>query len=326
MLKSISLRAASLLTAALVAGASPAVAQDFPNKPVRVIVTFPPGGANDAVTRLVAQKATDIWGRPVVVDFRGGAAGNIGAELVVRSPPDGHTLLLIGGSYFTNPSLTTKLPFDPIKDLAPVTPATASGMLLVANPALPARSFKELIALARKHPGKLTYASSGTGGSLHLSGELLNIMVGTRMLHVPYKGGAPALIEVIGGQVDMMFTGIPPTLPHIKTGKLRALGIGSVKRNASLPDVPTISEAGVPGFEVNAHTGFLATGGTPREIVNKLNATLVLVLQSPEVQEQFAKYGVDAVSSTPEQYADYIRSEIAKWAKVVKAAGIRPSP
>ena len=314
------------LIAALLAGANPTVAQDFPSKPVRVIVTFPPGGANDAVTRLVAQKATDIWGRPVIVDFRGGAAGNIGAELVVRSPPDGHTLLLIGGSYFTNPALTTNLPFDPIKDLAPVTPATASGMLLVANPALPAKSVKELIALARKHPGKLTYASSGTGGSLHLSGELLNIMVGTKMLHVPYKGGAPALIEVIGGQVDLMFTGIPPTLPHIKTGKLRALGIGGVKRNASLPDVPTINESGVPGFEVNAHTGFLATGGTPREIVNRLNATLVLVLQSPEVQEQFAKFGVEAVSSTPEQYADYIRSEISKWAKVVKTAGIRPSP
>lgn len=228
--------------------------------------------------------------------------------------------------YFTNPSLTTNLPFDPIKDLAAVTPAAVSGMLLVANPALPAKSMKELIALARRHPGKLTFASSGTGGSLHLCGELLKIMAGINMLHVPYKGGAPALFEVIGGQVDMMFTGVAPTLPHIKIGKLRALGIASVKRNPSLPDVPSISESGVPGFEVNAHSGFLAPGGTPKELVNKLNATLVQALQSPDVKEKFSGFGVEAVSSTPEQYADYIKSEIAKWAKVIKAVGIKPNP
>ena len=324
MLKAIG-RVCAASIALLPAIAATVFAQEFPNKPVRIIVTFPPGGANDPVTRLVAQKLNDGWGRPVVVDFRAGAAGNIGAELVAKSAPDGHTLLLIGGSYFANPALIVNMPFDPIKDLAPVTPSTTSGMLLVSNPALPVRSMQELIALARKHPGKLSYASSGTGGALHLSGELLSIMIGTSMLHVPYKGGAPALMEVIGGQVDLMFTGVPPTLQHIKSGRLRALGIGSTKRNASLPDVPTISEAGVPGFEVNAHTGFLVAGETPRDLVNKLNAALVLVLQSAEVKEKFAGYGVEAISSTPEQYAEYVRSEIAKWARVVKTAGIRPS-
>ena len=304
-------------------GAHSAAAQDFPVKPVRMVVNFPAGGPSDAVARPLAQRATEIWNQQVVVDFRGGAAGNIGADHVAKSPPDGYTFLLISGSFFTNPAVTPNLPFDPIKDFAAVTPAASSGIILVANPSLPVKSIKELIALARKNPGKLTFGSSGTGGSLHLSAELFKILTGISMLHIPYKGAAPALIEVVGGQVDMMFIALPPTLPHIKNGRLRALGMGGAKRSPALPELPTIAEQGVKDYQVNSHFGILAPGATPREIVQKLNAGLVQALQSPYVKDRFAAVGVDAVSSSPEQYAALIKSEMAKWAQVVKKAGIR---
>ncbi len=298
-------------------------AQEFPTKNVRMIVSFPAGGANEPVTRLVAEKASEIWAKPVIVEFRGGASGNIAASAVHRSPPDGHTLLVIGGSYFTNPAVSASMPFDALKDLIGVTPMAASGMMLVANPSLPVKSVKELIGLAKRNPGKLTFASSGTGGSLHLCGELLNVMAGISMLHVPYKGGGPALIDVIAGQVDLMFSGVTPTLPHIGSGRLRALATAGAKRNPSLPDVPTIQDSGVPGFVVDAHIGILAPAATPREVVNRLNATFVQVLQTADVKERLARFGVEAISSTPGEYARYIAAEIAKWQKLVKAAGIR---
>ena len=304
-------------------GAHSAAAQDFPVKPVRMVVNFPAGGPSDAVARPLAQRATEIWNQQVVVDFRGGAAGNIGADHVAKSPPDGYTFLLISGSFFTNPAVTPNLPFDPIKDFAAVTPAASSGIILVANPSLPVKSIKELIALARKNPGKLTFGSSGTGGSLHLSAELFKILTGISMLHIPYKGAAPALIEVVGGQVDMMFIALPPTLPHIKNGRLRALGMGGAKRSPALPDLPTIAEQGIKDYQVNSHLGILAPGATPRDIVQKLNAGLVQALQSPYVKDRFAAVGIDAISSSPEQYAAFIKSEMAKWAQVVKKAGIR---
>ncbi len=310
---------------ALALGSGVACAQDFPQKNVRIIVTFPPGGANDGATRIVAEKATEIWGKQVIVDFRAGAAGNIGAMAVAKSPPDGHTLLMIGGSYFTNPATMKNMPFDALKDLVGVTPSAASGMLLVANSALPVRSMKELIAMARKHPGKLTFASSGTGGSLHLCGEMLNVMAKLNTLHVPYKGGGPALIDVVAGQVDMMWTGVAPTLPHIKSGRLRPLSVAGAKRNVSLPDTPTVIESGVPGFEVYAHNGFLAPAGVPPAVMQKLNATLQQILQSPDTKEKYQRLGIDAISSTPEQYNEYIRNEIAKWQKVVGAIGLQPA-
>ena len=300
-----------------------AQAQDFPAKPVRMVVNFPAGGPSDAIARPLAQRVTEIWHQPVVVDFRGGAAGNIGADHVAKSAPDGYTFLLISGSFLTNPALTTNLPFDPIRDFAPVTPAASSGIILVANPSLPARSVKELIALARKQPGKLNFASSGTGGSLHLSAEYFRILAGISLLHVPYKGAGPALIEVVGGQVDMMFIALPPTLPHIKNGRLRAIGMGSAQRSPGLPDLPTIAEQGVAGYEVNSHFGVLAPGATPRDLIQKLNAALVQALQSVYVKERFAAIGTDAISSTPDQYAAFIKSEMAKWAQVVKKSGVR---
>ena len=315
--------AANIVVLALGAGA--ACAQDFPQKNVRIIVTFPPGGANDGATRIVAEKATEIWGKQVIVDFRAGAAGNIGAMAVAKSPPDGHTLLMIGGSYFTNPATMKNMPFDAMKDLVGVTPSAASGMLLVANSALPVRSMKELMAMARKNPGKLTFASSGTGGSLHLCGEMLNVMAKLNTLHVPYKGGGPALIDVVAGQVDMMWTGVAPTLPHIKSGRLRPLSVAGAKRNVSLPDTPTVIESGVPGFEVYAHNGFLAPAGVPPAVMQKLNATLQQILQSPDTKEKYQRLGIDAISSTSEQYNDYIRAEIAKWQKVVGAIGLQPA-
>lgn len=309
----------------IVLGASgiTALAQEFPVKPVRLVVNFPPGGPSDAIARPIAQKATEIWSQPVVVDFRGGAAGNIGADHVAKSPPDGYTVLLISGSFLTNPALASNLPFDPIRDFAPVTPAAIGGMILVANPAVPAKSVKELVQLARKYPGKLTFASSGAGGSLHLNAELFKLITGISTLHVPYKGAGPALIEVVGGQVDMMFIALPPTLPHIRSGRLRAIGVGSAQRSPSLPDVPTIAEQGVAGFEVNSHFGILAPGGTSSDIVNKLNAALVQALQSPYVKDRLAASGVEAISGPPDLYAGYIKAEIARWTKVVKQAGIR---
>ncbi len=299
-------------------------AQDaFPSKPPRMVVNFPAGGPSDAVARPLALRLTEIWNQQVVVDFRGGAAGNIGADHVAKSPPDGYTFLLISGSFFTNPAVTPNLPFDAIRDFAPVTPVASSGIVLVTNPALPAKSVKELISLARAHPDKLTFASSGTGGSLHLFAELFKVLSNTRALHVPYKGAGPALIEVVGGQVDMMFIALPPTLPHIKNGRLRALGMGNAKRSPALPDVPTIAEQGLAGYEVSSHFGMLAPGGTPRDIVARLNAAVTQALQSAYVKERYASFGTDAVYSAPEAYAAFIKSEIAKWARVVKQAGIR---
>ena len=299
-------------------------AQEFPVKPVRMVINFPPGGPSDAIGRTLSQKATEIWGQQIIVDFRGGAAGNLGADLVAKSPADGYTVLFMSGSFLTNPAVSTKLPFDPVKDFAPVTPAANGGMILVANPSVPVRNVKDLVALAKRNPGKLTFGSSGTGGSLHLNAELLKLLTGISMLHVPYKGAGPAMIEVIGGQVDMMFIALPPTLPHIRNGKLTAVGIGSARRSASLPDVPTIAESGVTGFDVTSHFGILAPAGTPREIVNRLNSVLVQALRSTEVKERYAGFGVEPIASTADEYSRYIQTEIAKWVKVVKAAGIKP--
>ena len=309
----------------------PAQAQDgahgaasaFPTKPARMVVNFPAGGPSDAVARPLAQRLNEIWGQPVVVDFRGGAAGNIGADHVAKSAPDGYTFLLISGSFLTNPAVTPNMPFDSIRDFAPISPVASSGIVLVTNPALPVKSVRDLIQLAQKHPDKLTFASSGSGGSLHLFAELFKMLSNTRALHVPYKGAGPALIEVVGGQVDMMFIALPPTLPHIKNGRLRALGLGNAKRSPALPDVPTIAEQGVVGYEVSSHFGMLAPGGTPRDVVARLNAGLVNALQSSYIKERYAAVGTDAVHSTPDAYASFIRTEIGKWAQVVKKAGIR---
>lgn len=321
----ISLRGLALSAVALLAsGANVSFSQDYPVRPIRLVVPYPTGGPLDPVARAIAQKLTEVVTQPVVVDFRGGAAGSIGADNVAKSPPDGYSLLLIASAFVIAPSISAKLPFDPIKDFAPISLTTTGHDVLVVNPALPAKSVKELIALAKQRPGKLTFGSSGTGGPLHLFGELFKTMTGTDMLHVPYKGAGPAVIDLIGGHVDLMFVGLAAALPQIKTGKLRALGVASVERVASLPEVPTIIEAGVPGFVANPFTGILAPAGTSRDVIAKLNAALVQILQTQEMKQRFAAMDVEPKTSTPGEFAIYLREQIAKWARVVKAAGLKP--
>lgn len=310
--------------AAAAALAGPALADDFPAKPVRLVVNFAAGGPSDAIARALAHKTTELWGQQTVVDFRGGAAGNIGADHVAKAPPDGYTLLFMSGSFLTNPALSAKLPFDPVRDFTPLTPAAVGGMILVTHPSLPAKSVKTLIALAQRSPGKLTFASSGTGGSLHLNMALFNLMAGTHMLHVPYKGAGPAMIDVVGGQVDMMFIALPPTLPHLRAGKLAAIAVGSARRAPALPEVPTVAESGLPGFDVNSHFGVLGPAGLTPAVTTRLNHVLVQALRAPDTRERFASLGVDPAASSPEDYGRYIRSEIAKWQQVVKRAGLRP--
>jgi tripartite-type tricarboxylate transporter receptor subunit TctC len=318
-------RGYALLAAATVALPwGSALSQEYPTRPVRMVINFPAGGPSDAIGRALAQKASESWGQPIVLDFRGGAAGNIGADHVAKSAPDGYTILLISGSFFTNPAATARLPFDPIRDFTPITPAANGGMILVAHPSVPARNVGDLIALARRHPGKLTFGSSGNGGSLHLNAELFKLMAKIDMLHVPYKGAGPALIEVVGGMIDMMFIALPPTLPHIQAGRLQAIGVGSASRSPSLPDVPTIAESGLPGFDVSSHFGVLGPAGLPPPVVNRLNATLVQALRTPELKERYARLGSEPIHGPADQYARFVAAQIAKWREVVKAAGLKP--
>lgn len=316
--------AATSLIVFLFAGMGDAPAQGYPTKPVRLIIPSPPGGPNDAVARPVAQKLSELLGQPVVTDFRAGAAGIIGAEIVAKSPPDGYTLLQIATAFTISPSTYAKLPFDPIRDFAPISLIATSHIVLVVNPSVPARTIKELVGLSKRQPGKLTFASSGNGTSLHLAGELVKIMGKVDMLHVPYKGAGPALIDVLSGHVDLMFISLPPALPHVKAGKLRALGVASPARAQSLPKVPTIGESGLPGFQVDSSYGILAPAATPKPIIAKLNAVLVQALQAREVKERYAALGLTPVTNAPTEFAIYLREEIAKWAKVARAARIEP--
>jgi tripartite-type tricarboxylate transporter receptor subunit TctC len=301
-----------------------AVAQEYPNKPLRLIVPFPPGGGNDILARAVGQRLSDIIGQQIIVDNRGGAGGLIGAELAAKAVPDGYTLFLasIGNLAFT-PALHARLPYDPVRDFAPVTLLATSAFILVVNPSLPAKSVKDLIALAKAKPGTLNYGSSGQGSSLHMTGEIFKLATGTDLVHVAYKGSAPALTDLMAGQVQIMFGTMPPTLPHVKTGKLRALGVSGARRTPAAPDVPTIAEAGVPGFEVLNWYGIVAPGKTPAAIVQGLNRDLRAALKSPQMTESLGMQGLEAAGDTPEKFGAFIKSEMAKYAKVVKAAGIR---
>ncbi len=317
------LRFVAAASFALLAGAGACHAQDYPSRPIRLVVPFPPGGPNDFVARAIGQKLSESLGQPVVVDFRGGAAGNIGTDTVAKAAPDGYTLLITSSGFAIAPA-TTKLPFDPIRDFAPISQTTAGHDVLIVNPALPVKSVKELIALAKQKPGKLMFASAGTGGTLHLHGELFKMMTGIDMLHVPYKGAGPAVIDVVGGHVDLMFVGMAAALPNIRNGKLRALGVSSQHRVASLPDVPTIVESGVPGFVASPFSGMLAPAATPKPIVAKVNAAVVQALQSQDIRERFATMEVEPKSSTPAEFGAYLREQIAKWGRVAKAAGLKP--
>ena len=304
----------------LCAGA--AHAQSFPTKPVRLIVPFAAGGSTDIIARVVATKLNEMWGSPVLVDNRAGGSTVIGTDIVAKAAPDGHTLLVTPAPFTIVPSLIPKLPYDPARDFEPITLINTTPLVVVVHPGVPAKSIKELIALARARPGALNYGSSGSGGSNHLAGELFNAMAGVKMVHVPYKGNAPALTDLVGGHVDVVFNGLTSALPFIKSGRLRALGMTSLNRSATLPQVPTLDEAGLKGFQAVAWNGLTAPARTPKDVVAKVNADVLKVIRSPELVEKLRAEGSDPVGNTPEQYARFLREEIAKWSKVIKAANI----
>lgn len=301
-----------------------AFAQSYPVKAVKMIVPFPAGGTTDILGRIVAQKLSERLGQPFIIDNRGGAGGNIGADVVAKSAPDGYTLLVgTVGTNAINASIYAKMPYDTAKDFVPIGLIAAVPNVLVVHPSVPARTVKELIDLLKSKPGEINFASSGNGTSIHLSGELFKTMAGVRMNHIPYKGSAPALTDLIGGQVQLMFDNLPSSMPHIKAGKLRALAVTSLKRSAARPDLPTIAEAALPGFDASSWFALFAPAGTPKEIVGKLNSELNAILQLADVREKFAAQGAEPTEFTPEQFAAFTQAELTKWARVVKESGAK---
>jgi tripartite-type tricarboxylate transporter receptor subunit TctC len=320
-MRSLSRWALGALFACIAFGAS---AQGYPNRPIKLIVPFPAAGTTDILARDVAQKLTESLGQSVVVDNRPGAGGNIGADLVAKSPPDGYTLLMgTVGTHAINPSLYAKMPYDHIKDFIPVVLVAGVPNVLVVNPALPVKTVADLIKLAKEKPGTINFASSGSGTSIHLSGELFKTMTGVEMTHVPYKGSSPALTDLMGGQVQIMFDNLPSSLALIKSGKLRAIAVTSLTRAPALPDVPTLSESGLPGFQASSWFGVLAPAGTPAPVVAKINDEVNKWLQSSDSREKLLAQGAEAAGGSPEQFAAFIRVETDKWAKVVKASGAK---
>jgi tripartite-type tricarboxylate transporter receptor subunit TctC len=300
-------------------------AQTYPNKPVRIVVPFSPGGSTDVTARLVAQKLSDAWRQQVIVDNRAGAGGNIGAEAVARAAPDGYTLLLATtGVMSSNHRLYRSLAFDALRDFAPVTQIGALPLILIIHPSLPAKSVKELIAIARAAPGQLSYASSGVGSATHMTSELFRMMARVEILHVPYKGSGQAMTDLIGGQVGIAFDQITSSLPQVQAGKLRALAVTSAKRFPTVPNLPSVAEAGVPGYESVSWNGLAAPANTPREIVNRIQGDVAAALKTADMKDRFFKDGIEPVGSTPEQFAAHIRAERAKWEKVIENARIQP--
>jgi tripartite-type tricarboxylate transporter receptor subunit TctC len=297
----------------------------YPTKPVRLIVPFSPGGSTDVTARILAQKLSDAWRQQVVVDNRAGAGGNIGAEAVARAAPDGYTLLLATtGVMSINHRLYRNLPFDALKDFAPVTQIGGLPLILIVHPSLPVRTVKDLVAVAKARPGQLSYASSGVGSATHMTAELFRMMAGVDIVHIPYKGSGQAMADLIGGQVGVAFDQITSSLPQVQSGKLRALAVTSAKRFPSVPDLPSVAEAGIPGYESVSWNGIAAPAATPREIVNRIQQEVARALQAPDIKERFFKDGIEPVGSTPDAFAAHIRSERAKWEKVVERAGIKP--
>jgi tripartite-type tricarboxylate transporter receptor subunit TctC len=313
---------ARILGAALL-GLMPFVApaQDYPRKPVRMIIPYPPGGPTDILGRIVAQNLSERFGQQVVVENKPGASGMIGADLVAKSPPDGYTLLANASIHVINPSLYKNPTYDAIKDFTPVSLIAEVPLVLVVAPELPVKSVKDLIALAKTKSGKLNFASSGNAAAPHLAGEAFKIATGVDMQHVPYKGSGPALTDLMGGQVQLMFDSLPSSISHIKSGKLRAIAVTTAKRASALPNVPTIAESGVPGFDISTWYGIWAPAGTPKEIVSKLSDEIAKIVKLPDVRERLAGLGAEPVGNSPDEFAAYCRSELAKWAKIVKASG-----
>ncbi|HWP87204.1 MAG TPA: tripartite tricarboxylate transporter substrate binding protein [Burkholderiales bacterium] len=300
-----------------------AAAQNYPTKTIRIIVPYPAGGTSDILARLLSAKLNDVFGQTLIVDNRPGANGNIGADLVAKSPPDGYTLLLADlGALTISPSIY-KLPFDVVKDFAPVTMVTYSPHLLAVHPAVPVKTVKELVALAKSKPGLLNFAVSGIGGAPHLAGVAFEAQTGVKWTYIPYKGGSDAIIGLASGQADAIFNGMLATYPHVKSGKLKLIAVSSSKRVASIPDVPTVAEAGLKDFETGSWQGVVAAAGTPKDIVGRLNGEISRILGTPDMKENLAKQGAEVYTMTPEQLGNWLRTEIDKWAKVVKAANLK---
>ncbi len=316
---------ALLVAGALLAGSLPASAQPYPNRPLRIVVPFPPGGGTDIGTRIVAQKLQEAWGQAVIVENKPGAAGIVGTELTAKSAPDGYTFMMGNiGTHAINVSLYKKLAYDPVRDFAPVSMVADLPLLLLVHPSVPANSVKELIALAKSQPGKLNFSSSGAGGSMHVAAELFKSMTGVDMVHIPYKGGAPAVADLLSGQVALSFSTVLETIQHVKAGKVRALAVTNDHRSIALPDLPTIAEAGLPGYQSISWLALFAPAGTPKDIVNKVSAESVRILKLPDVKERLLAQGAEPIGSTPEQLAATLAADIAKYAKVIRESGYKP--
>ena len=311
----------ALAVASLAVGS--AFAQSYPSRPIKIVVPYPPAGFNDTLGRTLAAKFTESWGQPAIVENKPGANTLIGSDFVAKSPADGYTLLIVAFPFAVTPSLIRNMPYDTVKDFAPIVLAAQSPNILVVNPQLPVKSVSELIALAKAKPDGLSYASTGNGSSNHISMELFKGLAGVKLVHIPYKGSAPAVTDLLGGQVQVMFDNAPNVIPQVKAGRLRALGQSGLARSSIAADLPTVAEAGVPGYEVMVWFGLVAPAGTPREVIAKLNAEVLKILAMPDVRERFLAQGVEPLGSTPEQFGEHIRAQMAKWGKVVKAAGIR---
>jgi len=297
----------------------------YPNRPIRLLVGVPPGGTTDLVARVVGDQLSKQIGQPIIIENRGGAGGNIAAEAVAKSPPDGYTLFLGPvGTMTINPFVYAKMPFDTMRDFAPISQLSSLPIVMVINPSVPAKNVKEFIAFAKANPGTASFASGGNGTQTHLAGEMFKTMTGVEMIHVPYKGTAPAMVDLLGGRVSAMYDQIATAMPHIKAGKLVAIGVTTAKRSAIAPEIPTIAESGVPGYEATTWHGLFAPAGTPKDVIDKLNAEVVKALNSPDVIEKFKANGIDPVSSTPQQFGAFVQSELDRWRSAVKAAGIKP--
>ena len=317
------MRACKLVIGLLAAVTLPAAAQQYPDRPIRLVVPYAPGGGTDLTSRLIALRLTESFKQQVIVDNRAGGASNIGAEITARSAPDGYTIMMAGISFSINVSIFSKLGYDPIKDFDPVSLVATVPLIVVVHPSVPATNIKELIALARAKPGTLNYASGGAGTANHIAGELFKYMTGTDIVHVPYKGGGPALADVVGGQVQLLFNTMTSTVGFMNSGKLRALAVTGKRRSPGVPNLPTVAEAGVPGYDVGAWFGIVVPRGTSRAIVNKLNSEIVRIARLPEARDQFVAQGAEAIGSTPEEFSKHLHVEIDKWAKVAKAAKMR---
>ena len=317
------IHACLLLIAVLIP--SLAAAQSYPAKPIRIIVSYPAGGANDIVARSVGQKLNELLGASIVVDNRSGAGGTIGADVAAKAPADGYTLLMAAGAHTLAPSLYIKMPYDIVRDFAPISISAKSTYLLVVHPSVPAHSVKELIALARATPGRFNYASSGIGAPPHLAGEMFNTLAKVQMVHVAYKGDTPAIADLLGGHVDLAFLAVSATSPHIKAGKLRALAVTGAQRTPVMPDLPTIAEAGgLKEFDISTWWGLLTPAGTPADAISKLSAAMAKIAAMPDIKTRFGELGVEAASDTPDQFGAFIKSEIQKFAKLAKLAGVKP--